>query len=489
MPPNHLIRRHIYDRNISIMADKTLLLKNANLLCTMEPRDAGGGRSKAHVGRPGDHCGTEIKNGGLFARNGVIEAVGDTDSLPADADTVIDMTGHVVIPGMVNTHHHMFQNLTRAVPAAQNAPLFGWLQTLYPIWCNLGPDHIYWSNALAMAELALSGCTTSSDHLYLYPNGARLDDSFAAAADIGMRFHGTRGSMSIGESKGGLPPDRVTEAEPAILADCQRLIEIHHNADRYAMHRVALAPCSPFSVSMDLMRETAHMARAYLVGMHTHLAENSEDIDYSLARFGMRPGEYIEAVEWIGNDVWHAHCVQLDPQEINLFARTGTGIAHCPCSNMRLSSGIAPIREMIDAGVKVGLGVDGSASNDSGHMLNEARQAMLLQRVMKSGDAMTARESLALATRGGAAVLNRDDIGILAPGYAADIAAFDCRGIDFAGAEWDLLAGLLFCGPIKTSYTIINGKIIVDQGQLVSMDMQHLLSKHRAMTADLMSKA
>ena len=247
------------------MADKTLLLKNANLLCTMEPHDEGDGRSKAHVGRPGDHCGAEVKNGGLFARNGIIEAVGDTDSLPADADMVIDMTGHVVIPGMVNTHHHMFQNLTRAVPAAQNAPLFGWLQTLYPIWRNLGPDHIYWSNALAMAELALSGCTTSSDHLYLYPNGARLDDSFAAAAEIGMRFHGTRGSMSIGESKGGLPPDCLTEAEPAILADCQRLIETHHNADRYAMHRVALAPCSPFSVSMDLMRETAHMARAYQV--------------------------------------------------------------------------------------------------------------------------------------------------------------------------------------------------------------------------------
>ena len=243
------------------MADKTLLLKNADLLCTMKLRDAGSGQSAAHVGRPGDNCGAEIKNGGLFARNGVIEAVGDTDSLPADADTVINMTGHVVIPGMVNTHHHMFQNLTRAVPAAQNAPLFGWLQTLYPIWCNLGPDHIYWSNALAMAELALSGCTTSSDHLYLYPNGARLDDSFAAAADIGMRFHGTRGSMSIGESKGGLPPDRLTEAEPTILADCQRVIETHHNADRYAMHRVALAPCSPFSVSMDLMRETAHLAR------------------------------------------------------------------------------------------------------------------------------------------------------------------------------------------------------------------------------------
>ena len=458
------------------MNGSTLLLKNADLLCTMASSEA-------------NSFGEEITQAGIFARNGIIEQVGKSYDLPKTADHVIDLSGHVVIPGMVNTHHHMFQNLTRAVPAAQNAPLFGWLQTLYPIWCHLGPEHIYWSNALGMAELALTGCTTSSDHLYLYPNGARLDDSFAAANDIGMRFHGTRGSMSIGEAQGGLPPDRLTEDEPAILEDCQRVIEKYHNAERHAMQRVALAPCSPFSVSMDLMSETAKMARAYKVGLHTHLAENVEDIDYSLASFGMRPGEYIEAVGWVGHDVWHAHCVQLDKDEIDLFARTNTSIAHCPCSNMRLASGIAPIREMLDAGINIGLGVDGSASNDSGHMLNEARQAMLLQRVMKTGDALTARQSLALATRGGAAVLGRDDIGQLAPGFAADIAAFDCRGIDFAGAAWDLLAGLLFCGSSKTNYTIINGKIIVDQGQLVTMDMPKLLENHNAMTADLMRKA
>jgi len=455
------------------MASSTLLLKNVRLLCTMDA-------AASH-----QVTGAEITDGGVFARDGIIEKIGKSRELPRHADTVIDLSGHIVIPGMVNTHHHLFQNLTRVVPAAQNAPLFGWLQTLYPIWRHLGPDHIYWSTALGLAELALSGCTTSSDHLYIYPNGSRLDDSLAAAKAIGVRFHGTRGSMSIGESQGGLPPDYLTESEAVILADCQRLVETHHDPGRYAMTRVALAPCSPFSVSMDLMRETAKMARSYGVGLHTHLAENSEDIDYSIASFGMRPGEYIEAVEWTGNDVWHAHCVQLSPGEIDLFARTGTGVAHCPCSNMRLSSGIAPVREMLDAGVKIGLGVDGSASNDSAHMLNEARQAMLLQRVMKTGDAMTAREALALATRGGAAVLNRDDIGVLAPGYAADIAAFDCRGIDFAGAQWDLLAGLLFCGPIKSNYTIINGRVIVDQGQLVSMDMPNLLAKHRAMTADL----
>jgi 8-oxoguanine deaminase len=459
------------------MSTSTLLLKNARLLCTMDPE------------QPQPVTGAEITDAGLFIRDGVIEQVGKSRDLPATADQVIDLSGHVVIPGMVNTHHHMFQNLTRTVPAAQNAPLFGWLQTLYPIWGHLGPDHIYWSTALGLAELALSGCTTSSDHLYLYPNGARLDDSLAAAVDIGVRFHGTRGAMSIGESAGGLPPDQLTETEPAILADCQRLIETHHDASRYAMTRIALAPCSPFSVSMALMRETASMARSYGVGLHTHLAENSEDIAYSLAHFGMRPGDYIEAVNWVGEDVWHAHCVQLNDTEIDLFARTGTGVAHCPCSNMRLASGIAPVRQMIDAGVKLGLGVDGSASNDSAHMLNEARQAMLLQRVMQGGDAMTAREALAIATRGGASVLGRDDIGILAAGYAADIAAFDCRGVDFAGAEWDLLAALVFCGPVKAAYTIINGRVVVADGALQSFDLPRLLQNHQAMTRDLMQKS
>jgi len=390
---------------------------------------------------------------------------------------------------MVNTHHHLFQNLTRVAPPAQDAPLFGWLQTLYPVWSHLGPEHIYWSTVLGLAELALSGCTTSSDHLYLYPNGAKLDDSMAAAADIGVRFHGTRGSMSIGESKGGLPPDNLCEEEAAILADSQRVVEAFHNPARHAMQRVALAPCSPFSVSMDLMRETADMARALGVGLHTHLAENVEDIDYSLAQFGMRPGDYAEAVGWTGDDVWHAHCVQLDSAEIDLFARTGTSVAHCPCSNMRLASGIAPVSEMIDQGVKVGIGVDGSASNDSGHMLNEARQAMLLQRVCKGGDALNARQTLALATRGGAAVLGRDDIGILAPGYAADITAFDRRTIDFAGSDWDPLASLLFCGPVKANHTVINGRHVVANGQLTTMEMGQILERHTAMAHHLMQRS
>ena len=459
------------------MSNQTLLIKNADVLCTMlEPQEY----------EKDTKC--EITNGGLFARNGIIETVGESGSLPQIADTIIDMKGHVVIPGMVNTHHHLFQNLTRAVPAAQNSELFGWLKTLYPIWSNIGPKHVYWSTALGLAELALSGCTTSSDHLYIYPNGAKLDDSLSAAADIGVRFHGTRGSMSIGESQGGLPPDSLTEKETYILSESQRLIETYNDNNRYAMQRIALAPCSPFSVSIDLMRESAEMARSYGVGLHTHLAENVEDIEYGLQQFGMRPGEYIEAVGWTGDDVWHAHCVQLNSEEINLFAKTGTGIAHCPCSNMRLASGIAPVRQMLDSGVKVGLGVDGSASNDSGNMLNEARQTMLLQRVNSKASSMTAREALKVATRGGASVLNRDDIGVLAPGYAADITAFKRNNVDFSGSDWDPVASLVFCGPGKANYTIINGKVVVSEGQLITIPMEKLIQEHNTLSHDLINQ-
>ena len=373
------------------------------------------------------------------------------------------------------------------MPAAQNSELFGWLKTLYPIWSNIGPEHVYWSTALGLAELALSGCTTSSDHLYIYPNGAKLDDSLSAASDIGVRFHGTRGSMSIGESQGGLPPDSLTEKETFILSESQRLIETYNDSGRYAMQRVALAPCSPFSVSIDLMRESAAMARSYGVGLHTHLAENAEDIEYGLQQFGMRPGEYVEAVGWTGDDVWHAHCVQLNSEEINLFAKTGTGIAHCPCSNMRLASGIAPVRQMLDAGVKVGLGVDGSASNDSGNMINEARQTMLLQRVNSKASTMTAREALRVATIGGASVLNRDDIGMLVPGYAADITAFKRDNVDFSGSDWDPVASLVFCGPSKANYTIINGKIVVSEGQLTSIPMEKLVHEHSKLSRDLIN--
>ena len=443
----------------------TLLLRNADIVATMNDESE------------------EIHRGGVFCRDGVIEIVGSNDVLPSTADAVFDLSGHVVIPGMVNTHHHLFQNMTRVT--AQNGTLFNWLQALYPVWRKMGPEHVHAAVALGLAELALSGCSTSSDHQYLFPNGARLDDSIAAAGEVGVRFHATRGSMSIGESKGGLPPDDMTENEDAVLADCERVIASWHNPDRYAMLRVAVAPCSPFSVSRELMRDSATLARRHKVGLHTHLAENDEDVKYSVAHFGMLPGEYAESLGWTGKDVWHAHCVMLNEKEINMFARTHTSIAHCPCSNMRLGSGIAPIRAMLDADVGVGLGVDGSASNDSGNLLNEARQAMLLQRVRGGPSALTAREALHIATRGGARALNRDDIGALIPGYAADIACFDVRGIDFAGAQADLLAALVFCGPVKAAHTIINGRVVVENGELKTIDLPRLLDRHKTLATQL----
>jgi len=447
----------------------TLLLKNIDTLVTM------------------DADRRELSGASVFCRDGVIEAVGQSHDLPHTADEVIDLSGHIVIPGMINTHHHLFQNLTRVLPDAQNETLFGWLKTLYPIWSRLHPDAIQAAVALGLAELALTGCTTSSDHQYIYPNGSRLDDSIAAAEDVGVRFTATRGSMSIGESKGGLPPDYLIEDETFIMKESERVVDAYNNPARFAMTRVALAPCSPFSVSTGLMRDSAVLAREKGVGLHTHLAENEEDIIYSEEKFGKRPGDYAEDLGWVGEDVWHAHCVRLNTSEIDLFARTGTGIAHCPCSNMRLASGIAPVRKMRDRGVAVGLGVDGSSSNDSGHMLNEARQAMLLQRVGGNPAALTARDALTMATRDGARVLNRDDIGQIAPDYAADMAIFDLNQIDFAGALHDPVAALIFCGPVKTRHTIINGRLVVRDGRLTTMDLGELMQRHRKFSMDLVN--
>jgi len=451
--------------------EKTLLVRHAAVLATM------------------DDTRREIADGALFVRGNRIEQVGATAGLPNTADEVLDLSGHVVVPGLVNTHHHMYQSLTRVVPAAQDGELFGWLKTLYPIWARMRPEMIQVSALGAMAELILSGCTTSSDHLYIYPNGCRLEDTIQAASEIGMRFHPARGSMSVGESKGGLPPDTVVEDEATILADTQRLIETYHDAGRYAMVRVAVAPCSPFSVSRDLMRESAELARSYGVGQHTHLAENTNDVAYSREKFGMTPAEYAEDLGWLGPNVWHAHCVQLDPKGIELFARTGTGVAHCPCSNMRLGSGIAPIRRMLDAGVKIGLGIDGSASNDSGHMLAEVRQSMLLQRVGYGQSALNARQALEIATRGGANVLARDDVGYLAPGMAADFVAFDMNQIGFAGAWHDAIAALVFCTPSSVNYSVINGRVVVREGQLATIDLGPLLERHNNLARTLVQGA
>ncbi|MGB3668639.1 MAG: 8-oxoguanine deaminase [Phormidesmis sp.] len=438
----------------------TLLVKNIHTLVTM------------------DDARQEIAGGALFIRDNVIEQVGPAEALPPTADDVLDLRGrHVVLPGLVNTHHHFFQTLTRAVPAAQNCDLFGWLQTLYPIWETLTSEGVYASTQMAAAELMLSGCTTASDHLYLFPNDCQLDDEIRAAQDIGIRMHASRGSMSVGESAGGLPPDSLTEKESEILKDSQRLIEQYHDNNRHAMTRMVLAPCSPFSVTPDLMRESAAMARAYPgVRLHTHLAENKSDVDYSLEKFGMRPGDYAKSVGWLGEDVWHAHCVQLSDDAIAQFAKTGTGVAHCPCSNMRLASGIAPLRKMLTQGVPVGIGVDGAASNDGSNFLQEARTAFLLARVRdQDAAAITARETLEVATRGGARVLGRDDIGYLAPGMSADFVAFDIDTPELVGSHHDVVAALIFCQPRGVAYSFIDGKKVIDQGQLLTVDLRKLV--------------
>ncbi len=474
----------------------TLLIHNADAIATMD-----------------DH-NHELRHASLLVRDGVIEAVAPAAELAhwlPKVDEVLQAEGHVVIPGMINTHHHMVQSLTRAVPSVQNSELFGWLQGLYPIWAGLTPEMVHTATQVAMAELLLSGCTTSSDHLYIYPNGCRLDDSIQAAQEIGMRFMATRGSMSVGESDGGLPPDRVVEKESAILKDSQRLIETYHDATEGAMIQVALAPCSPFSVSQDLMRESALLARSFKgagVRLHTHLAENDHDLRYTREQFGCTPTQYVQDLGWLGDDVWHAHCVKLDDEGISLFAATRTGVAHCPCSNMRLASGIAPVRRMIDAGIPVGLGVDGSASNDAAHMLNEARQAMLLARVGRAmqpaetregrtffgcdlgPSEMGARDALRIATRGGAAVLGRQDIGQLSPGKQADIAIFDTQQLSFAGgAVHDPIGALMFCASVNAKHTLVQGRFVVRDGHLTTVELRPLVDKHNRLARELAEAA
>ncbi len=472
----------------------TLLIRQAHTLATL------------------NDAGEELREASVFIRDHRIEWVGPHALLPPQlqhADEVIDARRLVVTPGMVNTHHHMYQSLTRAIPAVQNAELFGWLRGLYPIWAGLTPEAVEVSTQVAMAELLMSGCTTSSDHLYIYPNGVRLDDSIEAARAIGMRFVATRGSMSVGQSQGGLPPDAVVEKEDAILRDTQRLIESFHDAGHGAMTQVAVAPCSPFSVSRDLMRLSAELARRHGVRLHTHLAENDHDVAYSREKFNRTPAEYAQDLGWVGEDVWHAHCVKLDDEGISLFAATRTGVAHCPCSNMRLASGIAPVRRMLAAGVPVGLGVDGSASNDAAHMVNEARQAMLVARLRKSLEApqvhggrtvfgcdtapleMTARDALHLATRGGAQVLGRShDIGQVTPGYCADLALFDIDTLPMAGgAVHDAIGSLLLCASAPTRHTIVHGRVVVRDGQLATLDLGPLIERHNRLALQLAATA
>jgi 8-oxoguanine deaminase len=446
----------------------TLLVKNAELLVTM------------------DGMRHRIPGGGVFVRDNAIEQVGPTEELPAEADRVIDARGMIVLPGLVNCHHHLYQTLTRAVPGAQDAGLFCWLNTLYPIWAGLTPEALYTSALVGLAELALSGCTTASDHLYIYPNGCRIDDEIRAAHEIGVRFQPCRGAMSLGESQGGLPPDSVVEDESFILRDMQRAIEAYHDPAPYAMTRIAVAPCSPFSVTPDLMREAAALGRSYHVELHTHLAETLDEEAFCLREFGRRPVAYAQELGWVGKDVWHVHCVHLNRDEIELFAETGTGVCHCPSSNMRLASGIAPVRTYLDRGVRVGLGVDGSASNDSSHMLAEARMALLLQRVPGDPAGLSAEEALWMATAGGAQVLGRDDVGHLAPGKAADLIGLRLDRVEYAGALHDPLAATLFCAPQQVDLSIVNGRVIVEEGRLLTVDLRPVIERHNSIAKALL---
>ena len=441
-----------------------ILIQNADTILTM------------------DATRRELHGADVLLRGGVVAAVGQGLTTTG---RVVQAKGCVVTPGLVNTHHHLYQTLTRAVPGGQDALLFGWLKTLYPIWARFGPEEMFTSTQVGLAELALSGCTLTSDHLYLFPNGSRLDDTIAAASEVGLRFHPTRGAMSIGESDGGLPPDSLVEREALILEDMIRVVDAHHDSAEGSMLRVGLAPCSPFSVSRDLMRNAALLARDKGVMLHTHLAENDEDIAYSLAKFGCRPGQYAQDLGWTGDDVWHAHCVKLDAAEIDLFARTRTGIAHCPCSNCRLGSGIAPVRALRDAGVKVGLGVDGSASNDAGNLMAEARQTMLLQRVALGADAMSAREALEIATLGGAQVLGRPDCGSLAVGKRGDLAIWDVSGVESAGS-WDP-AALLLAGPTRVRDLFVEGRQVVGDGQMLTIDLPRVVERQNHLARRLMA--
>jgi 8-oxoguanine deaminase len=449
----------------------TLLIRNAELMVTMDDERR------------------EIRSGGLFIRDGFIEKVGITGELPDKADKILDLQGHIILPGLINTHHHFYQTLTRVVPAAQNVNLFNWLKTLYPIWGRMTPEDIYISTQTALAELALSGCTTASDHLYLFPNGSRLDDEVEAAKEIGVRLHASRGSMSLGESKGGLPPDHVVEEEDFILKDSQRLIEKYHDSKAGAMVQIVLAPCSPFSVTGELMRSTANLAREYRVHLHTHLAETQDEEQFCVEKFGLRPAALMDKLSWLEKDAWFAHSVYVNQAEIQQYATRGCGVAHCPTSNMRLASGIAPTMDMLSAGVKVGLGVDGSASNDGSNLLEETRQALMAARVRaglmgasKSGEdgvpLMTARQAIEIATRGGAEVLGRSDLGSLESGKCGDFIAIDLNQLEYAGALHDPVSAIVFCSPARVDYTVVQGKVIVEKGKLITKDVREITEKH-----------
>jgi len=465
----------------------TMLARNAALLVTMD------GQRR------------ELRDAGIFVRDGFIEQVGPTADLPAGADTVLDLRGQILLPGLVNCHHHPHQTLTRNIPTAQNINLFPWLRALYRLWGARTPASSRTATLVGLAELALSGCTTAFDHAYVFQNGCRVDDQIHAAAELGTRFVVSRGSMSLGESKGGLPPDDCVEDENAILKDSQRVIQQYHDSKPGSMLQVALAPCSPFSVTADLMRESARLARQYGVRLHTHLCETLDEERYTLQHIGLRPVGYMESLGWVADDVWYAHAVHVDDDELQLFAEKGAGVAHCPSSNMRLASGIAPVKKYLDAGVKTGLGVDGSASNDCSNLLLEARMALLLARLkmgllppegprtvlstsdpLRANEWMTARQVLEMATLGGASVLGRSDIGSLEPGKCGDFFTLDLNTVGYAGGLGDPVAATVFCAPQTARYTVVGGRCIVADGRIATIEMEPVIEEHNRHAAALL---
>lgn len=449
-------------------APNSLLIRDIHTLVSMD--DAGGVLHDAYI----------------YAENGAIVRTGSGRAGLPKATRVIRAPHAVAIPGLINTHHHLYQTLTRAYAPAANAELFDWLRTLYPIWARLDEEAVHVSALAGMAELMLSGCTTTTDHHYVFPRGRAnlIDVQIDAARRIGMRFHPTRGSMSVGRSKGGLPPDSVVQSEERILRDSERVIARYHDPAPGAMVRLALAPCSPFSVSPQLMSATALLARRYGVRLHTHLAETRDEEAYCLERFGKRPLDLLEDVGWLNRDTWLAHGIHFNRQEIARLGRAGVGIAHCPTSNMRLGSGCAPVLALQRAGSPVGLGVDGSASNDSSHMLAEVRQALLLQRLRNGAAAVGVSDVLRMATRGGARCLGRDDIGSIQPGKRADIALFDLRGLSYSGAG-DPVCALVLCAPAAVDTLVVEGRVVVENGELRSISLDPVLRRHRHASARL----
>ena len=442
----------------------TTLLHNATLIATF------------------DEAGTEISGASIAFEDGWIDWIGPAAEAP-EAENVVDLAGHLVMPGLINAHHHLYQTLTRAVPAAQDASLFGWLTTLYPMWARMTPDDVRIATTVGLAELALSGCTTAFDHHYLWPNGSRLDDQVEAARAVGIRTHLSRGGMTLGESDGGLPPDAVVESHDAIMTDYQRTMDAFHDSGPGSMLQVVIAPCSPFSVTSQLMRDSADFARAHGLRLHTHLAETADEEEFCRQVYGSRPVHYAEEVGWAGDDVWFAHAVHVASDEIDGMAAVGTGVAHCPSSNMRLASGIAPVRQYSESGVPVAIGVDGSASNDASNLLGEVRQALLLGRLaaapgVGAGPIMSARDALRLATNGGAAVLGRPDIGSLEVGKAADIVAVDLNRLELAGALHDPVAAVAMCSIGGIDHSWVHGRRIVEHGTLLTVEIEPLLEQH-----------